>query len=160
LFFTAVLSTVDNTAVTQNSWVDWTGLASTVQQWVDSPSANYGVEIVGTNAIEDRFNSAEFATDATLRPKLIITYLGSGPAPDTEAPTVTVNKAHIFGTASDNLTRPAEVTVSGTVYTVNASTGAWQTGDLTVTTGANTFSIVGVDASDNSRTVNLAITLP
>jgi len=74
-------------------WYDWviTGL---VEDWVSGAQDNYGMEIIGDEAIQQReraFHSRE--TSATLYPRLVIDYTDYD---DIEAPIVTVNPLPAF----------------------------------------------------------------
>ena len=78
--------------------------------------------------------------------------------PDVTAPTVVVDKAKLYGTVYDAVSTPAEVLVNGTVH-CTVTSGNWSTPDITFTSGVN-IPVQASDASGNSRTVNVNITVP
>ena len=78
--------------------------------------------------------------------------------PDITVPTVVVNKVALTGTVYDAISTPTEVLVNGTVH-CPVSGGGWSTPDITFTSGVN-IPVQASDASGNSRTVNINITVP
>ncbi len=55
-------------------------MTARVQQWADNASSNYGWRLgsTGSPVNAKTFNSSEYTTDATLRPKLTVVYSGGG----------------------------------------------------------------------------------
>lgn len=79
--FNPVASASASGAATIGAWVDWNATAQT-QAWVNSATSNYGaiikqdIENPAGNDIKT-FYSSDFTGDASLRPKLVIEWLGS-----------------------------------------------------------------------------------
>jgi len=64
-----------------SQWVSF-DITALAQAWLDVTEPNYGVLLTGVSytGIEYRFYSSEYNLDSTLRPRLIITYIGEGAA--------------------------------------------------------------------------------
>ena len=92
-------------------WVAF-DLTNRVQQWVNSSSGNNGWRLVSSATLSTNktFNSSEYTTDTTLRPKLTLVYSlgsGGGNAPPTVSIATPANGAHITLGASFSLTANA-----------------------------------------------------
>ncbi|MBN1810193.1 MAG: DNRLRE domain-containing protein [Planctomycetes bacterium] len=132
-----------------SGWVSFT-VTSAVQAWVDG-TTNNGFCIWGDDTIDNRYWSSDYAADASLRPKLTVTYAGA--APDTTAPSITASSAVLSGTVTDDSGPVPSVTVGGT--TVSVTAGAWTSPATALAGNPATVPVTAEDASGNIRTVNV-----
>jgi len=130
-----------------NAWVSFT-VTTQVDAWVNS-AANYGFCIWPDSTVDDRFWSSDYATDATLRPKLTVTYIAG--APDATPPSVVVSAADITGTVTDAAPPPV-VTVGGADVPVSGIN--WMRPSTPIFSGTP-IAISATDASGNTRIVNI-----
>jgi len=139
-------------------------LTALVQEWVDGTHPNRGMRLWGNqHSLDTRWVDSEdtLAKGDIYKPKLVVTYGGGGPGPDTTPPTVTMSSAVLSGTVSDNATCPVTVNVAGTpvAVTVVGLNGTWGPSPNVTLTGSTTIiAVTAADAASNTRTVNVQVT--
>jgi hypothetical protein len=141
-------------------------ITSLVSNWVSS-GVNNGLAMCQTGKLtrdgttwvpwgysDVTWFTKEFATPG-YAPQLTIIYEGG--TPDTDAPVVTVSKAILKGTVSDNSLGLVQMTVAG--VSLGTLTGAWTSQEVTLNAlpASTTIPVIGTDASDNARTVNVMV---
>jgi hypothetical protein len=110
-------------------------VSARVQQWASNPVGNYGWRLGSTaSAVNAKtFNSSEYASDVTLRPKLTVVYSGGGGG--NSAPTVTLLTPADGATTilGGNFTLTASASdVGGSVTKVEYYAGVQKIGQATV----------------------------
>lgn len=140
-------------------WVAF-DVGARVQQWAVNPITNYGWRLgsTGSPVNPKTFNSSEYATDATLRPKLTIVYSGGGGGNIPPAVTLLTPANGATTLLGSGFTLTADASdVDGTVAKVEYYADAQKIGLATVTpytvtwtpAAAGTYVLTAV-ATDNA----------